>query len=207
MNLRWLGKLILLPVILIGILIVIKSLDYYTPDFTSGFLIGKENLFNSPYKYAFYTHIIASPIALLIGIIQLIPKRKNNKAHRHLGRIYTFLILFFIATSGVIMSFFAFGGALSISSFLLLSILLFLFTYKGYKAAISGKTFLHKINMTRSFLLLLSAITLRILSYIFNHYYNWHGETAYNVTAWLSWLPILLIYEVQLLLKTKKINF
>jgi len=196
--LGWLGKLLVIPILLIGLLITIKSLDYYAPDFTSGFLSDKENVFRGAYKIAFYFHIIFTPIILLVGTTQVFfnLNKRGGKLHQNLGKIYVFLILFVCAPSGVVMSFYAFGGFTSILSFLILSLLLFVFTYNGFKAIISGNIARHRKNIIRSYLLILSAILLRIFSFISVHYFNWDGENMYTFIAWASWLPSLVIYEI-----------
>lgn len=199
----WLGKILVIPILFIGLLITVKSLDYYSPDFSSGFLSDKEDIFKGLYKIAFYFHIISTPIALLIGTIQVFFNLNNRfkKSHQLLGKIYVFLILIICAPSGLIMSFYSFGGILSIISFLLLSVLLFYYTFKSYRAILNGDVKKHTENIIRSYLLLISAILLRILSFVFIHYFNWEGETMYTTIAWLSWLPSLIIYQLYLIVR------
>ncbi|WMJ75530.1 hypothetical protein RCC89_20555 [Cytophagaceae bacterium ABcell3] len=64
-------KLVLLLIISgIGILIFLKSLDYYSPDFTRGYLLGKKEIFDGLFKYGLYAHIITAPFVLFIGIFR-----------------------------------------------------------------------------------------------------------------------------------------
>jgi uncharacterized membrane protein len=196
--LEWLGRVVFTLIILIGLLITIKSLDYYVPDFTRGFLSDKETIFKGTYKVAFFAHIIVMPIILLIGSIQIFFNRDKSggKAHRFFGKVYVFLILFIAAPSGIVMSFYAFGGLASILNFITLSTLLFVFTYQSFISIISGNIIKHKKNIVRAYLLVLSAILLRVFSFICIHYFNWDGENMYTTIAWCSWLPALLIYEL-----------
>lgn len=198
---KWLGKILVIPILFIGLLIFIKSIDYFfSPDFANGFLSDKKILFTSAYKYVFYAHIISAPIALLIGTFQvfLSLRKKRKKLHIVFGKLYVFIMLLVCTPSGIIMSFFAFGGLYSRLSFFLLSMLAFIFTFIGFKTIKVNDNLGHRKNITRSYLLVLSAIFLRILSFVCVHYFNWNGENMYIIIAWSSWLLPLFIYELRL---------
>jgi uncharacterized membrane protein len=189
----------------IAALIFHKSLDYFHPDFTCGYLIGKQNFFDGIFKYGLYAHIIGTPICILIGTLQIFFRfeKKYPKLHRNAGKVYVATVLFFAAPGGFIMAFSAIGGQLSELCFLLLAMLWMYFTYQAYKTARERNFLEHKKHMTRSFLLMLSAINLRILSFLFNHYLEFDSVQMYIWAAWLSWLPSLLIYELLLWKKSK----
>lgn len=40
---------------------------YLPPDFTSDFLLGREDSFHGGYQWAFYAHLAAGPVTLLLG--------------------------------------------------------------------------------------------------------------------------------------------
>ena len=193
-------KLLILPILFVGFLKVIKSLDYTTPNFSQGFLINKEEVFQGIYKYAFYIHILASPLALFTGTVNAFFRLEQNyrKWHRVIGTTFLYLVLCLVAPSGLIMSFYAFGGTAGVIGFLVLSVLLFLFAFKGFKSIREQKIQQHQQFMIRAYILMLSAIWLRIFSFVTSHYFEWYGETKYAVIAWASWLPFLLIYEALL---------
>jgi len=178
---------------LIALLIVAKSVDYFSPDFSKGFLIGKENIF-SFYKFFLYAHILFSPVALISGLFQFSFQRSN--LHRFMGKIYVVSVLGFASPSGLFMSFFSIGGISSVINFFLLSLLWFLFTLKAYQFIKTGNTIEHKKFMIRSFILANSAVLLRLFSYINNHYKLIDVVTGYNIIVWISWLPILLLFEL-----------
>ncbi len=179
--------------LIIGILIIIKSIDYLNPDFTRGFLSGKENIF-SFYKPFLYAHIIFAPVALISGLFQFSFIRSG--IHKIMGKIYIVSVLFFAAPSGFVMSFYAIGGISSVINFFLLSSLWFLFTFKAYQLIKNGNSVEHRKFMTRSFILTNSAVLLRLFSYLNNHFGFVDVITGYNIIVWISWLPILIAFEL-----------
>lgn len=190
----------------VAVLIFINSLSYFHPDFSHGFLLGKKELFNGIYKYGFYAHIISTPVVITIGTLQTFFRfeKKYPKLHRNAGKIYVATVLFLAAPGGFIMAFSAIGGQLSELCFLLLAMLWIYFTYKAYQAARNKNFDEHKRHMQRSFILMVSAINLRILMFIFIRFLHYEGPEMYTLAAWLSWLPGLLIYELIQFKKLKK---
>lgn len=192
-------KIIFLTFILFtGVLIIIKSFEYYTPNFQRGYLLDKKAVFDGIFKYGLYAHIITVPLILLIGSSQVFFRYENSgrNIHRVLGSVYVYLILFISAPGAFILSFYAFGGWPAKLGFLTLTILWGWFTYKGLRKAKRKDVIGHKNFMIRSYVLTLSAISLRVLSFIFIHYFDFHGELAYSLTAWLSWLPFIILTEL-----------
>ena len=186
----------LLIAAIIGLLIIVKSTDYITPDFNSGFLVDKQSQFFI-YKYFLYAHIIGAPIALFAGAFQIL--RPYSIYHGKGGKLYFYTVVFLAAPGGFYMAFYAIGGMWSIISFLLLSTLWFVFTIQGLLKVRNGQIQLHKSFMTRSFILANSAILIRLLIF-FNHKLDIMPPVeAYVWISWLSWLPALIIYEVSLL--------
>ena len=200
------GRIFLSFLILsIAALIFHKSLDYSHPDFSHGYLLGKKDFFDGIFKYGLYAHIIGTPVAILIGTIQIFFRfeKKYPKLHRSAGKIYVATVLLLAAPGGFIMAFSAIGGQLSELCFLLLAMLWMYFTYQAYATAKKKNFTEHKKHMTRSFLLMLSAINLRILAFVFNHFLAYDSVQMYIWAAWLSWVPSLAIYEIVLYKKTK----
>jgi uncharacterized membrane protein len=178
--------------VIFGLLIIVKSLDYFCPDFSQGFLSDKGLVFYS-YKYFLYAHIIASPIAFFVGIFQLAFSR--TKAHRVLGWIYVCSIIFFAAPGGFYMAFYAIGGDISTINFTVMAIFWAYFTLKAFLKIKAGDILQHRQFMNRSFILTNSAILIRLFSFVNNHYGLMDVTTGYILISWLSWLPWLLIYE------------
>lgn|SRR6478735_8000334 len=198
--------LILFLILFTGILIWIKSLSYYQPNFSKGYLSDKQLIFDGIFKYGLYAHIITAPLILFIGSAQIFFRYEFSKRnlHRILGSVYTYGVLLVSAPGALVISFYAFGGWYGKSNFILLSVLWAYFTFKGWSAARSSDLESHRNFMIRSYVLTVSAIWLRLLLFIFVHYFHWTGPTAYIWTAWLSWLPFLLLTE--LYIRTRKIS-
>jgi hypothetical protein len=155
--------------VIFGVLIIIKTIEYFDPDFSKGFLSDKWVIFDR-YKFFLYAHIIAAPIAF-------------------------FAIVFLAAPGGFYMAFYAIGGTISTINFAVMAVLWFYFTLKAFLKVRAGDIHLHQQFMARSFILTNSAILIRIFSFVNNHYQIMDVTTGYILIAWLSWLPWLLIYE------------
>jgi uncharacterized membrane protein len=196
---RRLVKSFLLFIILFtGVLIFLKSIEYYTPDFERGYLSDKKEVFDGIFKFGLYAHIITVPLILFAGTSQVFFRYEKSyrNIHRVLGSLYVYLVLFVSMPGAFIISFYAFGGWAAKLSFLMLTTLWGWFTWKGFRNGKEGNIIAHKNFMIRSYVLTLSAIILRILSFIFIHYFNFYGGMAYSIIAWLSWLPSLLLTEL-----------
>ena len=184
-------------ILLVGILITFKSFDYYPPDFSKGYLLDKEEVFKGIFSYGLYGHITTAPLLLLISTALLFFRLETNfpALHRGLGVMYVLLVLAVSAPGGFILSFYAFGGWIAKGGFFLLSLLWAWFTYRAYRQAVKKDFSKHRINMMRSFILILSAVSLRILSFLFIYFLDWSGPVMYTWISWLSWLPFLMLYE------------
>jgi hypothetical protein len=195
-------------ILLVGFLIFHKSLEYYAPDFSHGYLSNKKEFFNGLFKYGLYAHIISSPLALLIGTLQIFVRyeKRFSRMHAGLRRAYVFLVLGLAGPGGLVLGAHAIGGLWGRMSFYLLSMLWMIFTSIAYYLAIRKKFVLHQKFMNRSFILACSAVNLRWISFIAGYFFGWRDETSYVLSAWLSWLPFLLAYECILMVKNKKIR-
>lgn len=185
---------------IIGIFIVIKSIEYWSPQFAHGFLSDKEEFFFY-YRFFLYTHMLAGPVALFAGLFQFTWRR--HRLHSWIGRIYIVSILVFAAPAGFAMAWYAADGFWSVSNFLLLSLLWFYFTLKAFQKARLRQFEAHQNWMIRSFILTNSAVLLRVFSYFSNHWHLMEPVTGYLIIGWLSWLPFLLIFEILLFFQTK----
>ncbi len=115
------------------------------------------------------------------------------------------MILWAMAPGGLIMAFRAYGGWPATTAFILLSLLTWWFTYRGWVSIGTWDTLAHGRWMQRSFILVCSAVVLRALSAEAS---NWRfdPETAYAAIAWLCWVPTWLAYELVLRLQISHRN-
>lgn len=183
----------------IGLLIYFSILAYFPPQFSYGFLEGRQDYFYGWYAAAFYIHIISAPAVLLIGLIQSITWVRNRypKLHRYVGLTYVWITLLFAMPSGLAMSLKTPGGVTAALPFAVLGVATISTTTIGLISAKRHRYDQHQRWMTRSFLLMCSAVTLRMLAETVN-YFGLGGYVSYAMLAWLSWVPALIVYEVAL---------
>lgn len=198
-------KLIVLSVlVLVGVLIVIGYRNYIPPSF-KGFLIDKREVFYQYYAYAFYMHIIAAPVALFSGVVQVVSAGYAKwKLHKLAGKIYLWAVLALAAPGGLVMAFKAIGGWPGTLNFMVLSSLWWVFTYKGWQLIKKGDTTAHKKWMYRSYVLAASAVFLRINSFVLYGLVEWDTTVAYLWASLLSWLPNWLLLELYFVRVNKK---
>ena len=156
-------------------------------------------------KLILLTHISASPIALIIGVIQLLPKKraKRPSLHRWLGRLYGVAILVG-GISGLLLAVNALGGIIAGWGFGLLAIVWIAVTLVAIRMAMIKNFTEHRKWMIRSFSLTFAAVTLRLyllgfmlvgISYI----------PASVYIAWLCWVPNIIFAEWWI--KKSQLNF
>jgi len=149
------------------------------------------------YLPIFYVHVYSAIFVLLAGFTQFNPKilSRYSKIHKWLGYLYAGLVLFLAAPSGIFMGYFANGGLMAKTSFVILGVLWFWFTLKAILLILKRKVTVHKKFMYRSFALAASAITLRLWKVILVYLFHPAPMDVYQIIAWLGWIPNLLIAE------------
>jgi uncharacterized membrane protein len=186
---------------LIWILILSVGTVYYYGSFNTheGFLLLKQFAIKTGiYLPAFYAHIFASSLILLVGFAQF-SKRiySNKKLHRLLGKIYVFGVLFFAAPGAYIMTFFIHRGTGVFISFCLQNTLWILSTIAAWRFAVAGRIPLHVCMVRRSYALAFAAVTLRFYIWLFTVLGNGvNFENNYLIIAFLSWVPNLILVEL-----------
>jgi uncharacterized membrane protein len=164
--------------------------------YTSGktdidFLLSKQKIIHlKHYRWSFYLHIFSSLLILAAGLTQFSSYilRRATIIHRWIGNIYTYGILIISAPSAFLMSFYANGGWIAQSSFLLLSVLWWYTTWKGFQAIRQKAIRTHGIWMLRSYAFTFSAITLRLMQAGFAAYTELDLDTTYQIVSWTSWM-------------------
>lgn len=186
-----------LLVLRVLVAIVANYPDYFPPRFDSLFLEGREATFQGMYRVAFYIHIFVGPIALINGLILLSEtiRKRCGKLHRMLGRVQVAVLVCLLLPSSLVMSQHAYGGWLAGLSFAALSLLTGICAILGVKYARERKFVQHRRWMLRTFILLCSAVVLRLISGMLDTIKVSHPEFAYIIASWCSWLLPLLIFE------------
>jgi uncharacterized membrane protein len=172
--------------------------DYFPPNFDSLFLQGREATFTGAYRPAFYVHIFSGPVVLLGGLILLSEsvRRRHAGLHRWLGRVQVIVLLALVLPSSVVMSRHAFGGWPAGLSFLLLSAATASCAILGVVYARRRRFAQHRRWMVRSYVLICSAVALRLISGAAGLFEVPSPEGAYVVAAWSSWLLPLAALEM-----------
>lgn len=187
----------------VGVVLTFGS--YLPPDFDSGFLIGRESYFRDGYHLAFYAHIISGPCSLLLGMVLLSEgfRRRFAGWHRKLGRVQVANVLLVVAPSGIWMSFYAETGALAGVGFGTLAVATGLCVLLGWRSAVNRRFAEHLVWMLRCYVLLSSAVVLRLTTGV-SIVSGIEGEWTYQMAAWTSWLVPLAILELWRNKPTKK---
>lgn len=186
------------------------TLSYWGFRTDVGFLLYKFEELEIPYyTIAFFSHVFSSILVLLAGIIQFSTTVRLSypRLHRQLGKFYVFTILVVSAPSGFIMAIHANGGTASKISFVLQSVLWFVFTLSAFQSALKRNWVKHREMMIRSFALTLSALSLRAIKWIIVHTLGLPPMDTYRIVAWLGWGINFLIAEYIILQQRRGIPF
>lgn len=179
--------------------------NYFPPDFNSDFLRGRADYFFGSYRWAFYLHIITSPMTLFVGMLLISDRfRQRYPAwHRGLGRVQVVTVLFFVTPSGLWMARYASSGTFAAIGFAALAGLTGLCAACGWRAAVQRRFADHRRWMLRCYLLLCSAVLLRILGGL---------ATVTGITAvwfdpfasWASWVVPVGVFEGWMLFQSRR---
>ena len=159
------------------------------------------------YMICFYLHIIFGGIALLIGWVQFIEKfrKKYMNIHRWIGKIYILSVLI-SGVPGFYIAFHASAGLSPKLGFGLGAILWVVLAILGYTSIRKGNITLHRKYMMYNYAGTFGAVTLRLwlplLITIFGEF-----ALAYQVVAWLSFVPNLIIVYLYLEKKDVILHF
>jgi len=180
--------------IILSVGIALFSYRYLSP---AGPLVSPgvmANLFARPWLAV---HAGGAATALLVGGFQFIPAlRRNRTLHRWLGRIY--------ATGCIVGGFAGFGMAFGSTAgpiagwgFGILAVTWIYVTGQGWLTARARRFDEHRRWMMRSFALTFAAVTLRIYLPL-GAVAGLDNLAVYQATAWISWIPNLLLVELYL---------
>lgn len=173
-----------------------------------GFLLAKPDGVVSPiWMTAFYFHVTSCIICLILGPFQFIPylRKTYSKQHRLAGKWYIGSILFAGAPSGLYMAVFANGGLPAQLGFIVLSFLWVITTYLAYFYVKKRNFKAHMAWTARSYALTFSAVTLRLWTPILSLYTDIPHDVIIASTAWLNWIPNLLLVEFLIWYLPKKL--
>ena len=180
-------------------LMIRLTLPYRAMRPNISFLRTKERIYHLRYwRFSFYTHVFTSCLVLLAGFTQFSSwlLRRWPRVHRFMGWTYLLVVVVISGPAAFVMALNANGGWLARTSFTTLATLWITFTFLAGYYAMRKRFLLHGAFMFRSYALTLSAITLRIYTFLLEQT-TWPltPREIYILTAWLSWVPNLLVAE------------
>lgn len=177
--------------------IVLGYREYFPPNFRADFLLGRESYFFGSYRWAFYAHIAAGPVALLAGLA-LVSERFRRRwpaVHRWLGKLQIALVTLVVAPSGAWLAWYAQSGGVAGLGFFLLAVATAGCAVIGWRAAVGRRFEEHRRWMWRCLLLLCSAVVVRLVGGLAT-VTGVDADWLYPLTAWGSWLGPLAAYEI-----------
>jgi uncharacterized membrane protein len=169
--------------------------NYLPPDFHVDFLRGREPYFFSAYGWSFYIHILTGPFTLVAGLLLMSERFRQRlpRWHRRLGRVQVLTILLALAPSGLWMALYAQAGLSGQLGFSALAIATAVCTAMGWRTAVQRRFQSHRRWMTRSYVLLCSAVVIRLIGGLAT--VTVPSEGLDQFTPWLSWLAPLAVLE------------
>ena len=157
----------------------------YPPNLAASFLAHENSL---------RLHVAGGAIALGLGPFLIGGPRRRRARHRVLGKVYLGAVLLG-GLGGVSLSRFSYGGWPTHLGFAALGIAWMGTTLAAWMRIRSGDVAGHRAWITRSFLLTLAAVTLRIYLPL-SGLLGLPFDTSYPVISWLCWVPNLLVAEI-----------
>lgn len=147
---------------------------------------------------AIYVHVFTAVLAMALGPLQFSAGIRQNhpKFHRWSGRIYLGVGVLVGGLAGLYIAQNAYGGLVSQLGFSLLALLWLYTGLRAYLSVRSGAIDEHRKWMVRNFALTLAAVTLRLYVPV-SVVAGFEFVVAYQVIAWLCWVPNLLIAELR----------
>lgn len=196
---RWLSWVALFACVA---LIVENSLRDLGPGGEEAFIRQKGETGQQPlWQFSLRLHVVAGIVCLLSVLPQFSRRllRRTPALHRWCGRIYALCVLLFLCPTGLHLAHFAKGGPAGVAGFLLLGAATFHTTLRGVTAMLGPSRDLaaHRRWMTRSFALVASAITFRVLHFLFFEA-GVPAETNYVASLWISILGNAAVAELVL---------
>jgi uncharacterized membrane protein YozB (DUF420 family) len=194
---RALTLLVGLLIVKVTIAVVLGFRNYFPPNFESDFLNGRQSYFFGSYQWAFYSHLASGPVSLILGLILISEqfRRRFPKWHRFLGRIQTACVLLVVTPSGLWMAYHTSTGPIAGIAFAVLAVLTGTCVAIGWRLAVKRRFAEHRRWMSRCFLLLCSAVVLRLvagLATVMDVDNDWFDPLA----SWGCWMVPLAVFEL-----------
>ena len=150
----------------------------------------------SAHSIGLFAHIAGGVLALSLGPFQFVSRLRQGRwkrVHRWLGRIYLIAVLL-SGFGGLYLVSIAYGGPLNQLGFGALDLFWLVSCFKAYQSIRGGDVQAHRRWMVRNYAATFGAVTLRLwLAGLTVAGFDF--LRAYQLVAWLSWIPNLLVAE------------
>lgn len=152
--------------------------------------------FESHSRVWIYVHVFAAALTLLLGPLQFVARVRAARPvlHRWSGRLYLGVGVLLGGVSGLVVAFNAFGGPIARAGFVCLAAAWLFTGFRAYRAIRSRDVAAHRRWMVRNYALAFAAVMLRlwlpamVVSGV-------SMVVAYQVVAWLCWMPNAVVAE------------
>ena len=169
-----------------SLFLVIETARYLSFDPFYAFLVERPVLTSDRvWRACFYVHIagglaclLSAPLLLWNGI-----RNGSTRLHRAAGRVHAVAALGWLGPTGFYLACFAKGGLAGQTGFMVLATLFYLSTVLGVRAIQRGHRRAHVVWMIRSYALILSAVSFRIL-YPLLHALGSTVQSSYVASTW-----------------------
>lgn len=196
---RLIGGIAALLILKVVVVSLWNLIDYVPPDFRAVFLLGREGYFWRGYFVWFYLHVFASPITLIFGMLLVSERfrRWRPRWHRRLGKVQIALVIGVVVPSGIGMSFWHSNGWVGGVALGSLGMVTGICAWCGWRDAVRKRFASHRRWMWRLFVLLCSAVSIRILGGL-TEVLQIESATVAVANAWISWVLPLFLCEAAL---------
>ena len=176
--------------------VVLNYQNYLPARLRVRLLAGAGRLLLGPLPLAFYSHIASGPSHSSWGLVLIGDRfrRRFPAWHRYLGRMLVACVLLLVTPSGLWMAYHAAAGPVGAAGLAALAVATALCIGLGWRAAVGRRFADHRRWMWRTFLLLCSAVVLRViggLATVMGAGAAWIDPLA----IWMSWLLPLAAFE------------
>lgn len=193
---RTLALLTSLVIVKVALSVLWGYRDYLPPNFSADFLAGREVYFWGAYAWAFYAHLVSGPTSLLLGLV-LVSERFRHRwpgVHRRLGRVQAANVLALVVPSGLWMARYA-STVEAGAGLAMLGLATACCVVAGWRAAVTRRFVSHRRWMERTFLLLCSAVVIRLIGGL-SRTVGFEPLWLDGLASWISWLVPWAIYEM-----------
>jgi hypothetical protein len=187
--------------------VIVGYRNYFPPNFHADFLRGRQAYFFGAYRWAFYAHLISGPASLIFGLILANEEFgiRFPRWHRSLGKVQAVVVLILLLPSGLWMARYAQTGIVATIGFSALAITTGACVIFGWRAAVNRRFFEHRLWMLRCFVLLCSAVVLRVIGGLVT--VTGVGDAwGYPLASWASWLGPLAVFELVRVVRRRKLR-